>query len=285
MTTHASTAGWKPAHILLPNDGSEYAAGAIRVAIEAAKHCGADITLMTALPLGSDLETLGTQDLQAEETARAQAQLDAGAREIVASGITCTTEVRHAEHPDVAIVESAIEASADLIVMGRRGKRGLARLMVGHATAKVIGAAPCDVLVVPRAAAFWTRRILLATDGSANSEAAVRRAADLGKLCGLPVSVVSVVAPSHGEARRAAAQHAVESAVATLKAEGIDTDGAVAEGRPDEVIVAQAKARADLIVLGSHGHTGLLGVLLGSVSERVIGAADCAVLVAITRTA
>lgn len=285
MTTQVSTAAWKPARILLPSDGSEYAAGAVRVATALARRCGADITLMTALPLGNDLEILGTRDLLAEETAQAQAQLDADARAIAAAGVTCATEVRHDEHPDVAIVESARESAADLIVMGRRGKRGLARLMVGHATAKVIGAAPCDVLVVPRAAAFWSRRILLATDGSAHGEAALRRAADLGTQCGLPVSVLSVVASSHGEARRAMAQRAVDAAVASLKAQGIDADGTVAEGRPDEVIVAQAKARADLIVVGSHGHTGLLGVLLGSVSERVIGAADCAVLVAIPQAA
>ncbi|HEY9198284.1 MAG TPA: universal stress protein [Gammaproteobacteria bacterium] len=282
MTTQAMTPAWKPARILLPTDGSEYSAGAVRVTAEMARRCGAAVTLTTALPLDNDLESLGTQDLQAQETALAQTWLDAAAGEMKAAGIPYKTEVRHAEHPDVAIVESAREAAADVIVMGRRGKRGLARLMVGHATAKVIGSAPCDVLVVPRAAGFWSRRILLATDGSAHSATALQRAVELGVQCQLPVSVLSVVTPGHGEQRRDAAQHAVDEAVTALKERGVVADGMVVEGRPDAVIVAQAQERADLIVLGSHGRTGLLGVLLGSVSERVIGAADSAVLIAVS---
>lgn len=280
MSTQANAAGWKPARILLPTDGSEYAAGAITVATEMARRCGAPVRLMTSLPLGSDLETVGTQNLQAIETEKAQVQLDALASRLTAAGITCDTEVRHDEHPDAGIVDGAAAAGADLIVMGRRGKRGLARLMVGHATAKVIGNAPCDVLVVPRAAQFWTRRILLATDGSEYSRAALVRAGTVAAACGLPVSVLSVVAPSHGQDRRAQAQRAVDAALTTLRDQGVTAEGKVAEGRPDEVIVAQAKAQADLIVMGSHGRTGLLGVLLGSVSERVIGAAECPVLVA-----
>lgn len=280
MSTQANAAGWKPARILLPTDGSEYATGAIAVAIELAKRCGAPVRLMTSLPLGSDLETVGTQNLLAAETAKAQAQLDALASTLTAAGVTCDTEVRHDEHPDAGIVDSAAEAGAGLIVMGRRGKRGLARLMVGHATAKVIGNAPCDVLVAPRAAQFWTRRILLATDGSVHSRIALERAGAVAAACGLPVSVLSVVAPSHGQERRAEAQRVVDEALAALRGQGIAAEGGIAEGRPDEVIVAQARSQADLIVVGSHGRTGLLGVLLGSVSERVIGAADCPVLVA-----
>jgi nucleotide-binding universal stress UspA family protein len=55
----------------------------------------------------------------------------------------------------------------------------------------------------------------------------------------------------------------------------------VYHGRPDEVIVETTIAKkADLIVIGSHGRTGLDRVMLGSVSERVIDAASTAVLVA-----
>jgi nucleotide-binding universal stress UspA family protein len=52
------------------------------------------------------------------------------------------------------------------------------------------------------------------------------------------------------------------------------------EGRPDEAIVKFAEdVGADLIVMGSHGRTGLSKILLGSVAERVIGQAACPVLV------
>ena len=64
-------------------------------------------------------------------------------------------------------------------------------------------------------------------------------------------------------------------------ASGIDTEGFVYTGRPYEAIIEAAKARnADLIVVGSHGRTGISRLLMGSVTERVIGLADCAVYVA-----
>jgi nucleotide-binding universal stress UspA family protein len=54
----------------------------------------------------------------------------------------------------------------------------------------------------------------------------------------------------------------------------------VAEGRPEEVITnTAAEKNAGLIVVGSHGRSGIARILLGSVSERVIGAATCPVLV------
>ena len=58
-------------------------------------------------------------------------------------------------------------------------------------------------------------------------------------------------------------------------------DGLVAEGRPDEVVIETAASqKADLIVVGSHGRTGLSRLFLGSISERIMGQAQCPVLVA-----
>ena len=58
-------------------------------------------------------------------------------------------------------------------------------------------------------------------------------------------------------------------------------DAFALEGRPGEVIVAKAvELGADLIVVGSHGRRGLNRMMLGSVSDAVVGAARCAVLVA-----
>jgi nucleotide-binding universal stress UspA family protein len=62
--------------------------------------------------------------------------------------------------------------------------------------------------------------------------------------------------------------------------EDIHAEGIIVEGRPYETIVATAKDKnIDLIVLGSHGRTGISRFLMGSVTERVIGHAESAVLV------
>jgi nucleotide-binding universal stress UspA family protein len=66
----------------------------------------------------------------------------------------------------------------------------------------------------------------------------------------------------------------------TAEKEGLMVGGICEKGRPYEVIVNRAKEKkADLIVMGSHGRTGLKRLLMGSVTERVIGHAECAVLV------
>jgi nucleotide-binding universal stress UspA family protein len=77
------------------------------------------------------------------------------------------------------------------------------------------------------------------------------------------------------------AERAVAAAVDRLTAMGVQAERLVAaEGRPDEAIVKAAESGgAGLIVVGSHGRTGLTKILLGSVAERVIGHAVCPVLV------
>lgn len=204
----------------------------------------------------------------------AQARIDAVVAAAKAEGVACDTQLLYGEEPHHEIVNTAAELAPDLIVLGRRGKRGLARLMVGHATAHVAGHAPCDVLMVPRAGRVWNLRILLATDGSAHSTAAAQVARSIAAQCQMPVTVVSATTRSHSTERKAEAQAAVDRVSTELKAAGIASEGLVAEGRPDEVVIdAAINHQADLIVVGSHGRTGLSRLTLGSLSERIMGQA------------
>ena len=80
-----------------------------------------------------------------------------------------------------------------MIILGRRGRTGLKRLMMGSVTARVIGHAACNVLVVPRAAKVEFKNILVATDGSKYSAAAASEAIGLAKRNGSKLTVISVV--------------------------------------------------------------------------------------------
>jgi nucleotide-binding universal stress UspA family protein len=122
---------------------------------------------------------------------------------------------------------------------------------------------------------------VLASDGSRHSDAAAVVAGNLAKLCDTPLTVVSATLPGHSKERRREATQAVNRTVSHLKQEGIRVKGETPEGvRADEVIVQRARAiNADLIVLGSHGRTGLERILLGSTAERVLDQTSCAVLV------
>jgi len=265
--------------VLLATDGSDFSAGAVRAGIELAQRCGTKLNVLTMVLTNPEYAAIAPQ---LEERAELEAlQIIEGVKtQADALGVTCEGRIRHGEDPAREIIEEAESGHYDLIIMGRRGKRRLARWMVGHATVQVIGGAACPVLVVPRAASLPNRRILLATDGSRYGDAAAAAAASLSSHCRLPVCVISVIKPGHSEARRAEAAQVVERISRLLAREGIEVEGRVGEGRPEEVIADTAKSvGADLIIMGSHGRTGFERILLGSVSERVIGLADCATLV------
>lgn len=187
------------------------------------------------------------------------------------------------------IVARAEEGSRDLIVLGTRGHGVLERTLAGSVTRRVIEFSQIDVLVVPAQAQLAWNRILLATDGTANSQAAAGRALDLTQSYGNELKVVSVInLPAQIEGEEAGMAPAlfdlhqgyVSEVTAQASRLGVRTEGFIRRGRPHLAIVELAQElRADLIVMGSHGRTGLKRFLFGSVAEKVISQAPCPVLV------
>jgi nucleotide-binding universal stress UspA family protein/uncharacterized membrane protein YfcA len=264
---------------LVASDGSEFSSAAVREAIGMARKCGARLHVMSLVATGVEHEGLGETVLK-QELEATQAHLDQIREQAATAGIDCETHLVHGQSVDLEIVALADHLKADLIVMGRRGRRGLALMMLGHATARVIGMAHCNVLVVPRAARVEGRHLVVATDGSRFAEAAAVTAGSLANNCKAQVTVVSVTTPSHGPERRQEADEAIQRVVGHMTNQGIEVEGLLQHGRPDEMIVGVAREKnADLIVTGSHGRTGLERVLLGSISERILNETPCAVLV------
>lgn len=267
-------------NMLVATDGSEFCAGALRVGTHFAKRNNAELTTMSMLMIG--LETGGiAADAAGQAEAEARQVLAAAQAVVRAEGYDTRVELRAGVNPHKEIVRLADDQHADLIVVGRRGRRGLALMMVGESTRKVIGYADCGVLVVPRAAEIWQQRILLATDGSRHGERAAEAAGQVAKIFNLPITVVSVLRPKFDEVRRAEARLEVDRVRDALAEEWINADSVMLEGDdPGAAIVDCARQRgADLIVMGSHGRTGIGRLLLGSVAERVIGHVSCPVLV------
>lgn len=262
--------------VLVATDGSEYSVGAVRTGVALAKSHNAQLIGLSIALYNPEYSTL-VPNLAEEAEKRAREALQSFLAE---AGKDAETTTREAREPYRGIVDGAKEYRADVVVIGRRGRRGLARLRVGDTAVKVIGHSNSAVLVCPRAAHLWEKRVLVATDGSRHSATAVGAAGHLAKQAGLPVTVVSIVTASHSAARRREAEQAVATAVQQLNDMGIAAEGKTPEGRPDEAIVNAAEAvGADLIVVGSHGRTGLERILLGSTAERVLDQSSCAVLV------
>jgi nucleotide-binding universal stress UspA family protein len=262
-------------NILLATDGSDYSAGATRIAIAMAAKAGAKLSAVTVLPEPDGV----APELIEEKRKSAEAILAQVRKAAEAANVPCEANARYGRDPYEVIVKEIRENHPDVAVLGRRGRRGLARLVLGDATAKVIGYAPCSVLVVPEAAEMWGP-VLVATDGSRSSDAACVTAARIAHCCDSPLAVLSVMVPSHSEARQAEAQQIVERVVAALKKDDVPAEGLVERGIAEEVIIETAKRRRiGLIVLGSHGRTGLGRILFGSKAERVIEAAPCPVMI------
>jgi nucleotide-binding universal stress UspA family protein len=169
------------------------------------------------------------------------------------------------------------------------GQSFIERALLGSVTRRVIGYTQRDVLVVPLQAQVGWEKILLAADGSQSGAAAVARALDLAQAYGSELLVVAVrelLDYPAGEAQPAAngggdlLQAHVAEITDQAKSRNIFARGVVWEGPPYKAIVDLAqKEKSSFIVMGSHGHTGLKRLLMGSETERVIGHAPCPVLV------
>jgi sulfate permease, SulP family len=267
--------------LLVASDGSEYSGAAIRTALGLAQRSQARVRVIHLLPGRGIGPAPGATDIPSSVLEQARSHLDELEREAGAAGIACTTEVVETNlHFYQEIVQQADQMQADLIIMGRRGPRGMARVRLGETTAKVIGHAHCSVLVVPRDTQTSGRHLVLATDGSRYAEAATAMAATFAKILQAPVTAVSAILPSHSPERQEEAAAAARRAASFLAEQGIPAESEVLHGRADEMVLQSAASHAaDLIVIGSHGRTGLQRAMLGSVSERVIDAAMTPVLV------
>jgi universal stress protein A len=130
--------------------------------------------------------------------------------------------------------------------------------------------------------------LLLATDGLPASEPANEQAIDLAIQMKAKLIVVSVVAslrqssePHTGESdSRDSMATRAQGIVSRARAAGADATFLVWEGEPGDAIVAAADSEgADLIVIGSHGRSGVSRFFIGSVSDYVVRHSHCPVMV------
>ena len=140
-------------NILIPTDGSELAEKAVHHGIALAKRIGARVTVLTVL-LPFHIFTTDTQmleDTRAQYNARMQelAETTLGAIAIAAKAAGVACEMIHVdhEHPYRAIIDTAELKGCDLIVMASHGRRGIAAIVLGSETVKVLTHSKIPVLV------------------------------------------------------------------------------------------------------------------------------------------
>jgi nucleotide-binding universal stress UspA family protein len=203
--------------------------------------------------------------------------------------------------PVDAIVREATRLQADAIVMGRRGHGAVRRLLMGSVSRGVVRRAACAVLVVNRAPRD-VRHLVVGVDGSPHARRAVDLVASLtpprGGRIALFTAVDTMHAPSQAlvssdtraavaaEVRRinakrlARARTEIDRAARTLTRAGWKVNRVVTAGAPlRDLLGTAAKHRADVVVVGAKGVTGIRHLLLGSVAEGALNRSTVPVLI------
>jgi len=275
--------------MLVAIDGSESSMHALKESFKLARNEKSWITVVSVVPeYTGDLDMVAVGNVMTSIRKPCEDALHKAQELAKAKGALIKTVCEEGEAYE-RIIDLAEAENCELIVMGRRGLSRLERALMGSVTARVIGHSSIDVLVVPLAAEIGWKMILLATDGSRYSKVASERAIDFafqysGQL-GV-VSVVDVPAEFYGEAPDVVedlinkAKGYVDDVKRQAEASGIKTEAFVMEGDAYKAILDLAKEQnANTIIMGSHGKTGLRRLLMGSVTEKVIGYSSCPVLV------
>jgi len=133
--------------IMVGYDGTKFSDCALKEAIALTKDSGATLLLVTVPEISPEISEVAPEinDLLAE---RARVGLNRAATEAKSAGIACETEIVMADSAHAGLVDTATKNKIDLIVVGTHGRTGFIRLFMGGTTARVIGLAPCNVLVV-----------------------------------------------------------------------------------------------------------------------------------------
>jgi len=263
--------------LLVATDRSAFSEAAVTEAINFAKKCSTRLYVFSVIEANPEYETIGADFFQKEEE-EARSDLEAIKQMAAQQGVECETILRKGEEPYRLIVDEAAGKKVDMIIIGRHGRTGLLKFLMGKVAANVIGHAPCKVLVVPKAARIEYQKMLVATDGSDHSIEAASEAIGIVKRTGSSILVVSAAG---SELDLNEAKSNVAKIVEMAQKEGIQVKETLTPvGRPYDVIVETAGGRGvDLIVMGAYGKTGVKQLLMGSTTEKVIGSAGCAVLV------
>jgi nucleotide-binding universal stress UspA family protein len=200
--------------------------------------------------------------------------------------------------PYAEIVRRAEAWNADLIVVGSQGKTGVSRALLGSVAEHVVRVAHCPVLV--SRASRGSGVVMAATDLSDPSLPAVATAAEEARRRGASLTVVhamesslaaygaaaaalfgSTVSVPSADDRKQVREWLVSALGDAMRGFGAQGEPLVVEGSVvASVVQAVEERRADLLVIGTHGRTGISRLLLGSVAEKLVRLVDCSVLVA-----
>jgi nucleotide-binding universal stress UspA family protein len=290
--------------ILVPIDLSEESYRALEFALPLAKRFDATVHAVHVYEGAQQLSSIATgpvlfsdREIARRITKEAQRRCGTGPK-------SPNCHIRSGK-PFREIVAAAEELEADLIVIATHGNGGLKHLMLGSTAEKTVRHAPCPVLVVREAArgpikaameGIVLEKILVPVDFSECAKEGARYASAFAIKVGADLLFMNVThtadftasdpngVPPEGcelvETARLAAEDELDELVNFLPLTGISAETEVALGTPIVKLIERTKQPdVDMVIMSSHGYTGLRHVFLGSLAEQLVRQAQCPVLV------
>jgi nucleotide-binding universal stress UspA family protein len=134
--------------LLVATDGSGFSKAAVQEAIDIAAVCSSTLYVLHVFEVSAEVELWDARSAEKLEK-RMRAHLAGIKAKAAGAGVSCETILHWGDEPYKLIVDEAKKRKVTTIVMGSHGRTGLTRLMMGSVVSRVIGHAPCRVLVVP----------------------------------------------------------------------------------------------------------------------------------------
>lgn len=268
-------------NILVPTDGSECANAAVSYAADLAKRYDATVHVLSVVD-SRMLENAPHYDQLREE----YAELAERTCDTLSTADLSVKRAVRTNVPHTAIVKYAAEQAIDLVVMGTHGRTGVERYLLGSVTEKVVRLSDVPVLTVKSdddgAFTYPYTDILVPTDGSEGAGVAVDLAVDLARTYDARIHALSVIetAETGVDARSGgiydALEESAQSAVKSVEERAEDASVSSVETRIEHGIPYRSigsyvdEHDIDLVVMGTHGRTGIERYLLGSVTEKTV---------------
>jgi nucleotide-binding universal stress UspA family protein len=270
-------------------DDREGGRDALALAATLSRSTGAELIAVRVYPYETHPTRASVRGFEEELRADATAELE---RLLAESGVAARVMVVGDSSPARGLHHVAEHEDAGLLVVGSTHRGHVGRVLVGGVSASVLHHAPCPVAVAP--CGFAERDAELTTigvgfDGSKESQAALGLAAEVAKVAGARLQILSVVATAVPAAYPAAYERdwvtqaeesgrdEVERAHRTVEEVGVEASGEMAIGSPVEALV-ELSSSVDLLVVGSRGFGPVRRLLLGSTSDRLVREAACPVI-------
>jgi nucleotide-binding universal stress UspA family protein len=291
-------AGNDATRLLVPLDGSEAAQAALPYALALATP-GAELILLTVVP--EDEAAASGDPAAATPEDQARAALELVAKGVRQSGHAVRIEVAVGD-PTARIVDTAADMNATMIVMTSHGRGALGRLIFGSVADGVSRTADVPVMIVRAGKVepgpVGITRLLVPLDGSPRAEESLPVATAISRRLGTPLVLVQVINPAAlltpasgiggqivppdvydetaGQMERDAHDY-LDGVARRLRQEGLPVVTQVLTGSATGAIM-NATALGDVIVLTSHGRSGVERWLLGSVAEQLVREAPAPVI-------